>query len=186
MSLPFDKLHHGSSEIRDESKLCLFFTERCTLEMKMHHSCSDESGVNQLSRSCSEHSDSSRRSVPHLHSECNEHTSSLWCCILEATAPADFNVSFPWSDIIAVQIKSWIPDLLFDRELCRTHSAPHPTLSEDSLLESYRWASGNLDSLLISLLEESWIAFISQSLPVFPSLFLLKSAAIFYVSFLEI
>ncbi len=55
-----------------------FFPEGCTLKMKMHHSCSDESAINQLSRSYSEHSDSSQQSVSHLHSRSCIMSSSLW------------------------------------------------------------------------------------------------------------
>lgn len=47
----FDKLHYGSSGIRDDSKLGLFFPRRCTVKMKMHHSWGNESGINQLSSS---------------------------------------------------------------------------------------------------------------------------------------
>ena len=45
------RLCHGSSAVRYESKVCLFFPERWTRKMKVHQSWSDESGMNQLSLS---------------------------------------------------------------------------------------------------------------------------------------
>lgn len=44
-------MHYGSSGIRDDSKLGLFFPQRCTVKMKMHHSWGNGSGINQLSSS---------------------------------------------------------------------------------------------------------------------------------------
>lgn len=112
--------------------------------MKMHHSWSDESGINQLSRSYSEHSDSPRRSVSHLHFKYNEQSSSLWCCILEVAAPADFGVSA--HGVISPRFKQSVAFLTyFWSRALENHSPPFPMLSEDSLPESYLWASDNLD-----------------------------------------
>lgn len=167
VKLRFDKLCHGSSEIRDDSELCLFFPERCTLKMKMHHSWSDESGINKLSRS---------------YLSIQIHHSNLFliytCSIMSRVPPCgavfwksllqliSMSVLMEWYHRDANKVlRSW---LTFDRELCRHIPRLFPMLSKDSLLEP-TWIH-----LANFLPEQGLITRISQSSPGFLSLLYFK------------